>query len=356
MGSSGRLLDDSFFARAEGISPSLQRTCPFPGALGQATCDVNKQALWAVGGRVANDPRLNTGSWARSLEVTSLPEIMRFYRIAVAFAAMDYVQANVSTALYGIDSLLPGFVVPTTAEEAMSQHLGICGNQVAVYEAILKNLGIPVRHVQLWYTNAKGQRASHILAEVEWDARWHLFDVTFGAHYPSPTSTILEPDPLSAEEVLTDRRQPIYNPNNPDIRAVLASGADPFDYLHGTDAGITTDDVGEVVARPAEHQGNSLVEEFHDIPNFVGNARADITGGTTFVFPGLKGRFDVTIHVTAHGGCSEDILVLDSVSQAPRDGTIQFKSAVDPQRLSVVGPDDVCYLVMRSIEFTPTPG
>jgi hypothetical protein len=335
-------------------------TCSNAGSVVAAACSVHKQALWALAAKIVTDSHRTNDALGPILSfvspnLKSSPDLQRQYRIAVAFAAMDYVQANASTALYGFESASAGFIVPSTADEALSRSIGICGNHIAAYEAILGKLEVPVRHVQLWYTDATGKRESHILAEVEWDGRWHLFDVTWGAHFPSPDSTASDPDPLPIETVLSEKPRPIYNPNNPATRFVFAVGADPFAYLYGKDLGVTIADVGEVVVTPKERRGDTLVENFDNIPNFVGFNRPEArSGGTSFLFRGFSGRFDVTVIVTAYAGCGKSRLVLDAETVKPREGTIQFRGVTNPRRLSVSSSDDVCYIVMKSVEFSPT--
>jgi hypothetical protein len=294
-----------------------------------------------------------------SSNLNSSDDLQRRYRIAVAFAAMDYVQSHESSALYGFDAASSNFVIPASVSAALSRGIGICGNQVAAYEAILRKLKVPVRHVQLWYTGAHGERESHILAEVEWDRRWHLFDVTWGAYFPSSKSTELSPDPLPLMGVLERRKmaRPIYNPNDPAIRAQFEAGYDPFAYLNGRDLGITIDDVGQVLVKPAEHRGDALVEGFQNIPNFVGFNRPHArNGGTTFLFLGLRGRFDVSIKVTSYIGCRESQLMVGKATAAVKTGVIRFHRVTNPLRLSVIGSDVVCYLTMKSVEFTPSQG
>jgi hypothetical protein len=208
--------------------------------------------------------------------------------------------------------------------------------------------------VQLWYTDAKGVRQNHILTEVEWDDRWHLFDVTWGATYPAPDSTASRPDPLPIAEVLKRKERPVWNPNNPTTRSVFATGGDPFAYLDVKDLSVTIAQVGEVKVKPAGLRGDTRVESFRDIPNYVGFNKPEARdSGLSFLFDGLVGRFDVTVNVTAHQGCSTGGLVLDGVVVAAKDGVIQFRGVTDPRRLSAISSDDVCYLVMKSVEFAP---
>ena len=335
--------------------------CSNADPVGAAAARVYKQTHWTLqvllGSSLVNEqlpPDPTFCSPPSAEKFLPSPELQRQYRIEVAFAAMDYVQANVSTALYGYERRHPGFIVPATADEALSRGIGICGNHGAVFVAILEKLGVPVRTVQLWYTDAKGARQSHVLAEVEWDGRWHLFDVTWGATYPGPDSTASHPDPLPIADVLRTRPRPAWNPNNPATRINFATGINPFAYLDGRELSVTIENVGEVIVRPAELRGDTRVESFHDIPNYVGFVRPEARiGGLFFLFKDLVGRFDVTVNVTAHQGCSTGGLVLDGVMAAPNDGAIQFRGVTNPERLSVSSADDVCYLVLKSVEFTP---
>ena len=343
----------------------LEDECLTDGLVAAAACLVHRQVMWSMAGNRLYENSSIVAPFERGTLATSLryiaeyfrssPDLRRQYRTAVAFYAMDYVQAHVSTALWGFDTTQPNFFAPKTAEDALRRGIGICGTHIAVFEAILGMLNVPVRHVQLWYTDVDGQRASHIVAEVEWDSRWHLFDVTWGAHYPSLDSTLSNSNPLSIVDVLKLRPRPVWNPNNPAMRSVLASGIDPFAYLDGHDFSLTVADVGEVIVRPALLPSGIRLESFQDVPNFVGFNRPEtrMNGGTSFLFQGLSGSFDVTVNVTGHAGCDSGHLELDGVQAEPKDGAILFRGMTDPKRLSVSSLDDVCYLVMKSVEISP---
>jgi hypothetical protein len=342
---------------ASGSNDACSSTDPVDAAAAR----VYKQTYWTlqvlmgsslVSEQLPPDPTFCSPLSARNFSAS--PDLQRRYRIEVAFAAMDYVQTNVSTALFAFEKHRPGFIVPVTAQEALSRGIGICGNHIAAFEAILQRLNVPVRSVRLWYVDANGVRQNHILTEVEWDNRWHLFDVTWGATYPGPDSTASHPDPMSIADVLTRKERPVWNPNNPTTRSIFAKGDDPFAYLDGDDLSVTIAEVGEVKVKPAELRGNTRVESFRDIPNYVGFNKPEArASGLSFLFDGLMGRFDVTVHVTAHNGCSTGGLVLDGVVVAVKDGVIQFRGVADPRRLSATSSDDVCYIVMKSVEFEP---
>lgn len=97
----------------------------------------------------------------------------------IAHAAMQYVVGHVSAPAYGYRNVFGGELPQFTAASVLETQAGICGHAALTFAAIVKQFGLPVRSVQLWYPNGDG----HIAAEVYYDGGWHYFDPTFGAYY-----------------------------------------------------------------------------------------------------------------------------------------------------------------------------
>ncbi len=103
----------------------------------------------------------------------------RKFPLFVAAAAMSLCQTKISTSRYVLRRH-NGRSLPTYSHEALRDGMGICGHHVRAFIAIMDILGIPARPVEIYYDYEDGSRDSHIVAEVGWDGRWHMFDVSFG--------------------------------------------------------------------------------------------------------------------------------------------------------------------------------
>jgi hypothetical protein len=147
----------------------------------------------------------------------------------VTMAALNYVQANVSSAIYAYRSA-NGLSAPTTAEEALAEQAGICGNQVEVFLEVLHRLGETAIPAQFFFT-ADGSRQNHVAAEVQWSGKWHFVDVSYGAVFWKKAGSLLslatllkDPDPM---------RWAHRNELDAWTGSALLKGWHPYAYLEG---------------------------------------------------------------------------------------------------------------------------
>lgn len=94
---------------------------------------------------------------------------------------MNYVQTILSSARYAMAQNESGFTPPSDIELCLVEGIGICGHHIKAFVEIMAGLGIPAREVEIYYADEHGERFSHIVAEIEWDGAWHMFDVTWGS-------------------------------------------------------------------------------------------------------------------------------------------------------------------------------
>jgi hypothetical protein len=126
---------------------------------------------------------------------------------------MSYVQANMSSARYSLQQRTnpATFQVPIGTEICLARGIGICGQHIQAFLDVMDRLGVRARPIQVYYATAEGRRQNHVVAEVEWGGRWHMFDVTWGFVAIGENG-----EPLSYSEVRSGARyRARVNGNNP---------------------------------------------------------------------------------------------------------------------------------------------
>jgi hypothetical protein len=259
----------------------------------------------------------------------SKPDTYRFY---AALSAMNYLQANLSSARASYLGLADYKKLSRT-EFCLIHKRGACGNQVEAFIDIMKALDIPARPVQVYY-ETNGKRFSHIVAEVEWDNRWHMLDITWGfiTHNGDPMSTLSYKE--ARERGTTDGLH-----NNANAMRVFKSHEPIFDYLTKGDTVI--DGFGSV---HIPLQGNTF--NFADLPNYVGRARTQSGNiGTLSLLIDAKGILVISPSSTA---CKSGKLTNGTesveISESPMMLHVSGKT-----RLSVISNEPICYVSIKKM-------
>lgn len=188
------------------------------------------------------------------------------FRLYVALSAMSYVQTNLSSARYSLEKRRQqaGFRAPDSTEACLEQGIGICGNHVRAFLDIMDRLGIPARPIQIYYTSAAVGRQSHIVTEVEWDGRWHMFDVTWGFVALGEDGA-----PLSLAELRGGARyRARINQNNP-WTVVAGQSLDLFEYLTA-EADVVVDRKGTIRPYVTKRSADRIEYGLLHIPDIVG--------------------------------------------------------------------------------------
>ena len=271
------------------------------------------------------------------------------FRMFSAMKSMEYIQANVSSARYSYEkrSNPTEFIKPRDANEALSRGIGICGNHIAVFVAIMEELNIDVRTVKFFYETAPGVRVSHIAAEVFYDSSWHLFDVTWGAYYTSQDGNNI----LSIMNVLTNKQRKTHI-NNSNIwfsNSKNKSGIDNvLSYLH-SDVDVVIDNKG-IIRVYSKKIGDTYFMPLLHIPNYVGDNKVDgNSDGISYQFDVPAGMYNIKIQLKGFAGCKTSRMYIN-------DQKIIFKDKLaslvveTPKTAEIKGKDDVCYYVLKDIE------
>ena len=369
------------FARSEpGVFDLLGlelKVCADPTLVSEAACRAHRHAVASVGGTIvaiyverrkagANIPELHIDNSRYIEEVGRLRSLLVqkgiaiepvrvLYSRSVAFSVMDQIQARVSSLLYSYRNKLGDDVVqiPLSSEAALAQGVGLCGDQVEAFRAVLAKLNIATRPVQFWWRNAKSEPQNHIAAEVEIDGRWEFFDITWGATFAASDGSERL---LSAGEVrLMERPTPTLNNNNPQYRFTLRLGEDPFAYL-GPGVDMTINNAGAISLRTKQESEERLVADLRHIPNFIGDNEQDgnTTLGTYYLTVDLVGRYNVTVHIKAIAGCASSKIAVGDQENVPKAGEVVFVDIEAPMQIRLTGQDDICYAVISDIHFRPS--
>jgi hypothetical protein len=187
----------------------------------------------------------------------------------VTMAALNYVQANVSSAIYAYRAA-HGLSAPTTAEEALAEQAGICGNQVEVFLEVLHRLGQTAIPAQFFFT-ADGSRQNHVAAEVRWSGAWHFVDVSYGAVFWKRAGHL-----LSLATLLKDAH-PLRWAHRNELDAwtgsALLKGWHPYAYLEGwTRRQVVSQGSGSVTppAAAAARSSSGVTYDLTLLPDYVG--------------------------------------------------------------------------------------
>jgi hypothetical protein len=187
----------------------------------------------------------------------------------VTMAALNYVQANVSSAIYAYRSA-HGLSAPTTADQALAEQAGICGNQVEVFLEVLHRLGLTAIPAQFFFT-ADGELQNHVAAEVRWSGSWHFVDVSYGAVFwkkagdlLSLTTLLKDPEPM---------RWAHTNELDAWTGSALLKGWHPYAYLQGyTKRQVVYQGSGTLAPaiRAGTRSGTGVTYDLTLLPDYVG--------------------------------------------------------------------------------------
>lgn len=253
------------------------------------------------------------------------------FRFYAAVSAMNYIQTNISSVRNSLAHSKPDYTPPAGTEFCLVAGRGSCGNHVEAFIDILKALNVPVRPVQVYYEN-NGQRLSHIVAEVEWSGRWHMFDVTFGfiPHNGHPFEALSY---MEARQRGTVEGEHNYINTH---RIVLREDISTFDYL--TMGDVVIDGTGTI---HPPLLGNKF--SFSHIPNYIGKTK--IQNGSIGEMSMQVAQGSVTITPSAIA-CETGYLT---------SGDTSVPITSEPMTINVKGPisiksdAEICYVVIKEM-------
>lgn len=350
-----------------------QEVCTSDDPVDDLACRVHREGAWEVLTRLVSlaeahrvpipqrSPRgpgvieRDISSMSADLQRAGVPPASvdrRVYEQALILSALDAVPTLLSSARYGYEMASdPTAVPPNDPITALEKGIGICGNHVQLFDAVLRKLGLRTRTVQFWWRDDNGKSVSHIALEVFWNGRWRLYDPTFGAFFVAADDDAAA-EPLGAEDARRRHIRPVLNPMRVTYRYYLIAGADPFAHLKREDVDVTVGGKG-VVTVPLEGSPDERASHFLNVPNYVGDNQADgVPDGQSFRFRGLAGRYTATIDITGEAGCTRSQLLMNEQPIPVEPGVHTLAGVENPETLQISGPDDVCYVVLKEIRFT----
>ncbi len=245
-----------------------------------------------------------------------------------ATAIMNFVQSRLSPLNYAILARA-GEPVPTDPESCLSMGAGICGNQVATFLLLADSTGLRARSVEFYmHGETPEENFSHICAEVYYDGKWRLFDVTWGTVFRRNGSsrgglwrlfdvtwgTVFRrnrssrDDLMSAREVLESdhpRQYAVSNRTDVWFEQWMATGRDPLVYVDWSDTDILLGHSGTINLRPHPDSGDgSLTYVPMHQPNHFGRLLSTVDGSSVETrLKGISGEVTrVTIDVAFVAG------------------------------------------------------
>jgi hypothetical protein len=354
--------------------PNNSAVCADVTPTAKLACRIHQEAIWSIAShltRIANQhgakaapvgPRPGAVELWISNRVETLAkanlefyDLRKNYQLQAILSALDAVPVLASSALYSYAASSDlGFKPPENLAQVLETNRGVCGNAAELFQTVLNKLGLETRFVQFWWRDDDGNAVNHIAVEVAWNGGWHLYDPTFGAYFVAKAND--EAEALATDAARRVEYVPVVNRNNTNYRNWKLAGLEPFDYLKRPLVDVTIGGKGAIHAylKP-DHE--ALVSTFENIPNYVGDIRADgNTEGLLFLFLGVSGRFDATVTVAASAGCQFSTPMLNERPFPFTPGVHVIRDVVDPSILQIKGPDDVCYLDLTSVRFDPVSG
>ena len=282
------------------------------------------------------------------------------YRYYTALSTLNYVQTLVSPMRYPdvVTAVGQEAVNSFGPEELLVYRAGVCGNQIETYMALMDDLGIPTRDVQFYWLDIAGNRATHIGVEVQWDAEWHFFDVTWGM-FAAPADNPMEVASLT--QILSDTEHRLTRFTNWAYSLLLVNriqNYDEFQYLSTTPGNIDILIDGNGTIRPY-WIGHQIT--FANIPNYVGyvQSQSGNMGHLRDVIAVPPGTQSLDIQIRAQACVGAGSLKINDqriplTMEAEKTMTIDTANTSTVE-LDVIRPgDDSCYVVFDQITANTT--
>lgn len=186
----------------------------------------------------------------------------------LALSAMNYTSQNISPLIYGYNYVTSG-KSNYSVDEAIKEGAGLCGTQVAVFAELMKELGIPLRTIQLYQID-RPNGSNHIFAEVFYLNQWHMFDITYAAFFRKEEARPYEV--MSFQEILNCNNYMDYAVINQSCllnQRSQINGNNVLDYIESPNKDIIISGSGTINLTPYIEQGR-YAYSMANVPNYVG--------------------------------------------------------------------------------------
>ena len=272
------------------------------------------------------------------------------FRAYAALSASNYVRTLMSSARYSLAVTTPGTRIPKGTELCLLDRRGICGNHVEGFVAIMKALGVPVREVQVYYAAKSGRRASHILADVQWNKAWRMIDVTWG-YVPHRGSVM---DALSFRQARKRGGTAGWHDEVDLWRASAVNAkADLFEYLSAASADILIAGSGTIRPYVVEKEADRVRFGLEHIPNYFGR-RGMLSGSTGEVAfeIDMPGAYPVLTVIPLHASCRDGVVIANNERRPMSSEPMVFTGIGRKVVLRAEGTGRECYFVVKELYAT----
>lgn len=276
------------------------------------------------------------------------------FDLNLALEATNLIQTLVSSgrqSLYN-RSFGAGQISAKDADICIVEKRGICGNHQDLMKKVLSYVGIPARHIGIYYYSADGKRRNHAASEVFIGDKWRYVDVTWFSIWVTNPDDIYSLE--SFESIVSGIAQgvPLFRLSNQLdtwYQLQYETGYDPFYYVKNPKShiGIITDQQGTLTFSPNTDLG------FQHIPNYVGTNDGANTGITMrWMVPDQGQTLNLRLYVTGVGGCSSNgpILLDDAGNEYPLQQGSNHITVPNGGSFNVKrDQNEICFIVFSDI-------
>lgn len=152
------------------------------------------------------------------------------------------------------------------AEQGLYKHAGLCGNQGLVFVELMQAQNVPTRTIQVYSIDAINGN-NHVMAEVYFNNKWNLFDVTYATFFRQ-SSGVLQHELLSFEEVCQTANYndiSVANCSSSVYQMLKRIKGDVYPWAHSTTKDVVISGIGTIHLK--ELNGSYSLA---NIPNYIG--------------------------------------------------------------------------------------
>lgn len=246
-------------------------------------------------------------------------------------------------------SFEPGFENPSTdAEVCLMVRHGICGNHVAVAQALAEQVGLEARDID-FYVTKNGDRQSHTMLEVLIAGKWRLYGTTYGAFWPAEPGSAISL-PLESVRAGATRQQNtalLQHLSDPDYLDFLSDDSefDVFSIVQGEEGVV--------------HHLLEDVEDFSHRPEYVGWStprNSSQSHGIQHSFKVPDGWSEIEIFVNGTIGTDLQICASSTLCKTPQESSkltfARSEGLATDVTITLNSSDDIAYVTLDKVSVT----
>lgn len=246
-------------------------------------------------------------------------------------------------------SFEPGFEKPGTDPEVclMVRH-GVCGNHVAVAQALAEQVGLEARDID-FYVTKNGDRQSHTMLEVLIAGKWRLYGTTYTAFWPAEPGSAISL-PLESVRAGATRQQNtalLQHLSDPEYLDFLSDDSefDVFSIVQGEEGVV--------------HHLLEDVEDFSHRPSYVGWStprNSSQSHGIQHSFKVPDDWSEIEIFVNRTVGTDLQICASSTQCKNPQESSkltfARSEGLATEVTITLNSSDDIAYVTLDKVSIT----